>query len=258
VAKRTKPRIWTCERDGYVVTDGVCLSCELYNAAVHAMQAAAQYIAQQKAPTATGAWLNEYGVFAWVDGKTIQLGSKEEAAPFCELTGATFRVKVFMPRHPPKGPAPMADREMTEERRNVIGVSLAHPDWSRPDRMQSIGLELLEEIDRLRAELCWAEVFAPNLSCVIHREPPRMVEETRAAARGELAALLRDSSDLRSQLAAVTAERDRMRAEGVASLHGAHCAQRLPVRRTPSEGCRRPLRPGRNPCERSRSPRSKS
>ena len=33
-------------------------------------------------------------------------------------------------------------------------------------------------------------VTAPNLWCVLHREPPREADATRAAAREELAALL--------------------------------------------------------------------
>jgi hypothetical protein len=95
---RSKVRTWTCERDGQTVTDRYCPSCELYNAAVHAQQEAARYIATSKVSAAAGAWLNEYGVFAWVDGKTVQLGSKEEAAPFAALTGATIRVKTFCAR----------------------------------------------------------------------------------------------------------------------------------------------------------------
>jgi hypothetical protein len=82
-----------------------CPSCNLYNAAVHAQKAAAEHIAKTADSTATGAWLNEYGVFAWVDCKDsghpdvkrvcTQLGTPEEAAPFAALTGAARQVTKF-------------------------------------------------------------------------------------------------------------------------------------------------------------------
>jgi len=96
---RSRSRTWKCERDGNTVTNGYCPSCELYNAAVHAQRTAAQYIAKQKAPGAKRAWLNAYGVFAWVDGVAVQLGTPEEAAPFSGLTTATILVTKF--REPP-------------------------------------------------------------------------------------------------------------------------------------------------------------
>lgn len=97
---KREQRTWRCEYDGETVVDGYCPSCELYNAAVHAQQTAAQHIATQKAPEARDAWLNEYGVFARVGDVTMQLGSAEEAAPFSALTGEARRVKgPFMPQH---------------------------------------------------------------------------------------------------------------------------------------------------------------
>lgn len=51
--------------------------------------------------------------------------------------------------------------------------------------------------DLTREELCELSCFMPNLACVIEREPPKMVEETRRAARQELARLLREMKRLR-------------------------------------------------------------
>ena len=92
---RSRIRKWRCEYDGAEVVNGYCPSCELYNAGVHAQQAGASYLAKQKHPRAVHAWLNEYGVFAWVNGVSLQVGTPEEAAPFVELTAAARRVKTF-------------------------------------------------------------------------------------------------------------------------------------------------------------------
>jgi len=54
------------------------------------------------------------------------------------------------------------------------------------------------EDDLTEQELCELSCFMPNLACVIEREPPRMVEETRRAARQEVAALLREIVRLRA------------------------------------------------------------
>lgn len=97
-----RPRTWKCERDGQTVTDGYCPSCELYSAAVHAQKTAAQHIASEKVPGARDAWLNEYGVFAYVDGVSVQVGTPEEAAPFDQMTNAACRVVKFMEPPPRK------------------------------------------------------------------------------------------------------------------------------------------------------------
>ena len=74
-----------------------CPSCDLYNAAVNAQQVAAFRIAQSRFPRVeeSEAWLNEHGVFAYVDGIARQVGTEEEAAPFVALTGAARKVTVF-------------------------------------------------------------------------------------------------------------------------------------------------------------------
>jgi len=74
-----------------------CPSCELYNAAVDAQRAAANRIARDYHPNAKDAWLNRYGVFAWIDGVTRQVGTPEQAAPFDALTGAARKVTGFYP-----------------------------------------------------------------------------------------------------------------------------------------------------------------
>ena len=75
-----------------------CPSCDLYNAAVTAQNAAALEIARNYHPHARDAWLNEHGIFAWIDGVTVQVGSKEQAAPFTAMTSAARRVITFQPR----------------------------------------------------------------------------------------------------------------------------------------------------------------
>ena len=72
-----------------------CDACDLYNAAVAAQKAAAQSVALSFDDGATDAWLNQYGVFAWVDGVTMQVGTPEQAAPFVALTGQSRRVTAF-------------------------------------------------------------------------------------------------------------------------------------------------------------------
>lgn len=69
-----------------------CPSCELYNAAVDAQQAAAKSIAEDRYPKAERAWLNSHGIYAFVDGKAIEVGTAEEAAPFAALTTAARKV----------------------------------------------------------------------------------------------------------------------------------------------------------------------
>lgn len=77
------------------VTREVCPSCELYNAAVDAQRRAATAIAKSRRPTATDAWINPHGVFAWVGGIAMQVGTAEEAAPFAELTTRARVVNCF-------------------------------------------------------------------------------------------------------------------------------------------------------------------
>jgi hypothetical protein len=78
---------WTCGYDGTSVPEGKqCPSCELYNAAVVAQQAAAADLATERNADAKDAWLNEHGVFAFVGGVATQLGSADEARPFAALT----------------------------------------------------------------------------------------------------------------------------------------------------------------------------
>jgi hypothetical protein len=85
--------------------DRHCPSCELYNAAVAGLKAAADSIARNRQPKAKDAWLNEYGVFAWVDGVVMQLGSPEETAPFVALTKAATRVTAFLDETQMRGAA---------------------------------------------------------------------------------------------------------------------------------------------------------
>lgn len=65
-----------------------CPACELYNAAVHAIDAAARRLAEQRYPGAKlgRCWVNEYGFFAHVNGICERVGSEKEAAPFAALT----------------------------------------------------------------------------------------------------------------------------------------------------------------------------
>lgn len=107
--RREKMRQPPCEQCGQQLVDNVCLSgCLLYNAAVTAAKVAAQHIASARLPGARDAYLNEYGIFAWVflpkpgksrsksdPGVLVQIGSAEEAAPFDRLTTVAIKVKKF-------------------------------------------------------------------------------------------------------------------------------------------------------------------
>lgn len=84
-----------CDCGRAYARNGTCPSCELYNAAVEAQQVAAQRIARAFHKRAIGAWLNEHGVFADINGIKRQVGSPEQAAPFVALTGAARRVITF-------------------------------------------------------------------------------------------------------------------------------------------------------------------
>lgn len=67
-----------------------------------------------------------------------------------------------------------------------------------PRRDQESGGRVTDPDDLTELELCELSCFMPNLACVIDREPPRMVEETRRSARQELACLLREMVRLRT------------------------------------------------------------
>ena len=74
--------------------NGSCRSCELYNAAVAAMNAAARSIANaSECDPLSPAWLNEYGIFGWRDGVLREVGTPEEAALFSGLTQAARNLK---------------------------------------------------------------------------------------------------------------------------------------------------------------------
>lgn len=87
--------VMRCSGCGHQVVNRRCDSCNLYNAAVAAQRAAASAIAKAIQPDARGAYLNEYGVFAWVGDRLMQLGTPEQAAPFASLTTAARATKTF-------------------------------------------------------------------------------------------------------------------------------------------------------------------
>lgn len=88
--------IWRCEMCGTNVPAGAdCPACELYNDAVRAQKRAAQSFAKRFSRYARRAWLNEHGIFAFIHGKAVQIGRREEAAPFVALTTAARRVTKF-------------------------------------------------------------------------------------------------------------------------------------------------------------------
>lgn len=75
--------------------DDGCPACELYNAAVAAQGAAAQHLASDRFPGSERAWLNEFGVFAFLHGRSITVASAEEAKPFAALTSEALRLRRF-------------------------------------------------------------------------------------------------------------------------------------------------------------------
>lgn len=68
-----------------------------HNAAIEAQRNAACAIATARVPRAVEAYLNGYGIFAWVDDQLVQLGTPEEAAPFAGLTTLARQVRRFFP-----------------------------------------------------------------------------------------------------------------------------------------------------------------
>lgn len=87
----------SCDSCGKPIDTRECPSCNLYNAAVEAQYAAAGKIARDYEYSAIYSWLNEYGVWARIDGVIVQVGSPEQAAPFVALTKAVDRVTCFQP-----------------------------------------------------------------------------------------------------------------------------------------------------------------
>lgn len=77
-----------CENCDTEMIDNRCPSCDLYDAAVVAQGMAAHEIATARFPGARNAWLNEHGIFAFVESCSVQVGTAEEAAPFAALTTA--------------------------------------------------------------------------------------------------------------------------------------------------------------------------
>jgi hypothetical protein len=71
-----------------------CPRCDLYNAACVAASAAAEYIAKRRhgKKHIEAPWLNVYGIYAYVDGINLQVGSADEAKPFCDCIDAASRV----------------------------------------------------------------------------------------------------------------------------------------------------------------------
>lgn len=88
----------TCETCATALDGNRCPSCEIYNAAVTAQNAAAQEIARNFDPDARDAWLNEHGIFAWVHGVTTQVGTPYEAEPFIKMVRSARGVITFQPR----------------------------------------------------------------------------------------------------------------------------------------------------------------
>ena len=81
-----------CECGSKVATGNRCPSCVLYNAAVEAQKAAASYLAKEFHPRASRAWMNEHGVFAWLNGHTMQVAGPKVSAPFERAITASRRV----------------------------------------------------------------------------------------------------------------------------------------------------------------------
>lgn len=83
-----------CEYCGTELRKKRCPSCELYNAAVSAQQAAAKSLAEASG-IAGHAWVNEYGIFVQPDdgSGTKVLATPEAAKPFAELTTLARRVR---------------------------------------------------------------------------------------------------------------------------------------------------------------------
>jgi hypothetical protein len=76
-------------------SDDGCPACELYNAAVAAQGAAARQLASDRFPRSERAWLNEFGVFAFLNGHSIEVASAAEAKPFAALTSEALRLRRF-------------------------------------------------------------------------------------------------------------------------------------------------------------------
>ena len=88
MTKRKLQIEWTCGCGKRMSQCELCPSCVLYNAAVAAQKAAADSVAREQNPNAKDAWLNEHGIFAFVDGVATQVADARAAAPFVALTAA--------------------------------------------------------------------------------------------------------------------------------------------------------------------------
>ncbi len=83
-----------CDFCGHlIVASRPCPSCILYNAAVAAEKAAAESLAKAFDWRAKDAWLNQFGVFAFVNGKTVQVAGPKVAAPFDRLERQMRRLR---------------------------------------------------------------------------------------------------------------------------------------------------------------------
>lgn len=69
-----------------------CPRCVLCSAGISAVHAAALYLGKQLDPKCERAHMNEYGIFADVNGAYGQIGTPEMAAPFMELHNAIDKV----------------------------------------------------------------------------------------------------------------------------------------------------------------------
>lgn len=87
-------RCSNCSTELREADDG-CPACELYNAAVAGQRAAAQCLATDRFPGSKGAWLNEYGVFAFLHGRSVTVASAGEAKPFASLTSEALKIRRF-------------------------------------------------------------------------------------------------------------------------------------------------------------------
>lgn len=102
---------------------GACPACELYSAAVAGQGAAAQRLASARFPDSERAWLNEYGVFAYLHGRCITVASAEEAKPFAALTSEALRL-----RHFPRRVGPVEQHLRACSQRWPTMLPLAHLD----------------------------------------------------------------------------------------------------------------------------------
>ena len=99
------------------------------------------------------------------------------------------------------------DPDMIFDKERRLRLSAPSPVPAAPPQAETGGEGLTER------EVIELSCYAPNLSCVVYREPPREVDETRRRAREELAELIRSVASLQATVAALTSERDAMRVQ---------------------------------------------